>query len=170
MAKRTSEHIIADLSINFLEEKVLRRGHVLWRVPSGGDYGTDALMQTFSPSTGQRDGVFVEFQLKATKKLTFVAQNKKVTCAVKASHLREWCHIVDYPFILILYDATNERGFWLDIQNYVEEHKIFDDEDSTDTVTLRIPVCNKLTEDAINQFRRMALKTKQALKRIPRAE
>lgn len=26
-----------------------------------------------------------------------------------------------YPFILVLYDAQRHRGFWLDVQNYVDE-------------------------------------------------
>ncbi len=51
---RTREHVIEEMSLNFLERKVLERGHQL--VPATRrEYGFDATMFHFSPETGEID-------------------------------------------------------------------------------------------------------------------
>lgn len=164
MAKRTEEHVIADLSLNFLEHLVLRRGHVLDRIGAGGDYGTDALMRPFSREAGRREGVFIGFQLKATNSVRFVENNTCAVCRVKAAHLQEWSFVEDYPFFLVLYDATKRRAFWLDIHAFVEAHGIVqeDADPETETLSLRIPVANKLTVRTIDMFYRMSLERKES--------
>jgi hypothetical protein len=62
-----------------------------------------------------------------------------------------------YPFILVLYDATKHRAFWLDVQTYVEEQEIDFDAAAGKTVTLRIPTQNELSLRAIDRFREMSL-------------
>jgi hypothetical protein len=168
MVKRTREHVIADLSVNFLERQVLRRGHVLDRIAATGDYGTDALMRPFSATTGRREGVLVGFQLKATDHLRFVKQQKFVVCRVDTAHLREWCYVEDYPFILVLYDAQKHRAFWLDVHQYIKERGVAEEDEDLESVTLRIPAGNKLTVNAIDRFHRLSLSYKEDLKLLQR--
>ncbi len=59
---RTREHVIADLSYNFLERKVLQRGH--WLDAPRNDYGIDATMFHHNVR-GKVENGEVRFQLKA---------------------------------------------------------------------------------------------------------
>ena len=55
--RRTREHVIADLSVNFVERQVLLCGHTVERVRA--DYGYDLLLSTYDPKgeveTGRGD-------------------------------------------------------------------------------------------------------------------
>ncbi len=73
--RRTRGHIIADLSINYLERFVLRCGHVLQRVTH--DYGLDLLMHTFAANGEVQNGE-VRFQVKATERLKRLANRPAI--------------------------------------------------------------------------------------------
>jgi hypothetical protein len=142
------------MGVNFLERQVLRRGHQLRRVPQP-EYGTDAQMHHWTPETREPEKGFIEFQVKATESLHFVENNKSVTCRVKMADLHFWHHVIDQPVVLVLYDAEKHRAFWIDIQEYVEQGREF--EEDQDEAIIRIPVDNKLTVQAVDKFRRMSL-------------
>ncbi len=141
------------MGVNFVERQVLRRGHSLKRV-FHPEYGTDALMLHFSPETTEIENGWVEFQVKATDSPSFVHDGKSVACTVEMAHVNHWYWQVANPFILVLYDATKHRAYWVDIQAHVDEHKI---EDNRRTLTVHIPARNRLTLNAIDRFRRMSL-------------
>lgn len=63
---RTVEHVMADLSYNHLERKVLQRGH--WIDAPRNDYGIDATM-FHHDSRGEFENGEVRFQLKATNQV-----------------------------------------------------------------------------------------------------
>jgi hypothetical protein len=151
--RRPWTHVIGDLGVNFLERQVLRRGHKLTRVP-GPEYGTDALMDHFSPETREIENGRVEFQVKATDNLKFVDNGTCVVCRVEIAHAGHWYWEIAHPFILVLYDAEKHRAFWIDIHSYLEAHPPRAD---TETLTIRIPVTNRLTLSAIDGFRKMSL-------------
>jgi hypothetical protein len=64
--KRTREHIIADLSSNFVERQVLLCGFTAERVYF--DYGIDLTIRTYNQDGEVEDG-FIFVQLKATENL-----------------------------------------------------------------------------------------------------
>lgn len=68
--RRPRTRVIADMSVNFLERQVLRRGHRLIRIPEESDDGTDAIMRTHNPDTTEVETGQVDFQLKATNDST----------------------------------------------------------------------------------------------------
>ncbi|TWU37523.1 hypothetical protein Q31b_43110 [Novipirellula aureliae] len=70
---RTTEHIIADLSYNFLEHKVLQRGH--WLDAPQNDYGIDATMFHHN-ERGEIENGEVRFQLKASNQI-HISKDKK---------------------------------------------------------------------------------------------
>jgi hypothetical protein len=162
--RRTRGHIIADLSVNFLERQVLQRGHQLLRVPQP-EYGTDAIMNHFSPDTGEIENGRVEFQLKATDHLQLVDDGKSITCTVEMAHLQYWYYGIAHPFVLIEYDAQTNRAYWLDVQAYVDHRNLVEELPASDSVTLRIPVRNKVTLRAIDRFRALSLARIQSLSR-----
>jgi len=146
------------MGVNFLERQVLRRGHQLRRVPEP-EYGTDAQMLHLSPKTSEIENGWVEFQVKATDKLKFLDGGKSVSCTVEMAHVHFWYWEADHPFILVQYDAQKHRAFWVDIQSYIDQHKI---KDAQKTWAVRIPTQNKLTVNAIDRFRQMSLALRES--------
>jgi hypothetical protein len=165
--RRPRSRVIADMSVNFLERQVLRRGHRLIRIPEESDDGTDAIMRTHHPETTEVETGQVDFQLKAKDNLRVVDDGRSISCAVETAHLHFWYHQLFHPFILVLYDAQKHRAFWLDVQHYLDAH--MDElgqavENEAATVTVRIPVKNKLNVLAIDRFRRLVLDRPKRLK------
>lgn len=158
---RPRSHVIAEMGVNFLERQVLRRGHQLRRVPHP-EYGIDAQMHHWSPETGRPERGFVEFQVKATDHLTYVDNENSVTCRVTLSDLHYWIYIIESPVVLVLYDARKHQGFWVDIQHYIENAQTF--QEDQDGATIRIPVANRLTVRAIDQFREMSMERIRAVR------
>jgi hypothetical protein len=156
--RRPRQHVIGEMGVNFLERQVLRRGHQLRRVPEP-EYGTDALMLHFSPETGEIENGWIEFQVKATDEPNFVDRGRSVACTVELAHVRYWLWEVAHPFILVLYDARKHRAFWIDIEAYLENEKIEDQQ----TLTVHIPTRNNLTIKAIDRFREMSLARQQQI-------
>jgi hypothetical protein len=153
--RRTRAHIIAEMSVNYLERKVLQCGYQLSR-SNRVEYGTDAVMYHFGEDGSIENGQ-VQFQLKATDHVAFT-QDRKFLCIVVDEGNLDHSSKDLYPFILVVYDAQKEQAFWLHVQEYVQTNKIYPDRD---TVTLRIPAKNKLTIHAVERFanfsRRIAL-------------
>jgi len=69
--------------------------------------------------------------------------------------VNHWYWVRHHPVILVVYDPTKHRAFWLDVQSYAEEHKLRDED--ADTITLRVPRKNRLDLRAIDTFRRLSL-------------
>jgi hypothetical protein len=156
--RRPRSRVIADMSVNFLERQVLRRGHRLIRVPEESDDGTDAIMRTHHPVTTEVETGQVDFQLKATDEVRISDRARSLPCVVELAHVHFWYHQIFHPFILVLYDARKHRAFWLDVQSYVDAHA--DEfgralECEAASITLQIPVTNTLTVRAIDRFRRL---------------
>ncbi len=160
---RTREHVIADLSYNFLERKVLQRGH--WLDAPRNDYGIDATMFHHNEN-GEIENGEVRFQLKATDKLKTSKNDEWVSQRVETRDIRYW-NFEPYPVIIVIYDAKRNRAFWLHIQEYVDEHPELIEADS-DNVTLRIPTRNKLNLNAIDRLRKLSLKTVSQFQEIRR--
>ena len=156
---RTESHVIAELSVNFLERRVLKRSHQYVRMPAP-EYGIDGWMCHFSAEGFPEDG-HVFFQLKATSKLRFVGNEQQyVTAKIESTHLRDWWERKHHPVILVLYDAVGDRAFWLDVQAYCDEVNRTEPRRLTidqETVTIRIPFKNKLTLRAVDYFRSLSL-------------
>jgi hypothetical protein len=144
---RPRSRVIADMSVNFLERQVLRRGHRLIRIPKESDDGTDAIMRTHHPETTEVETGQIDFQLKATDNLR-TDDGTSIPCIVEMAHLHFWYHQLFHPFILVLYDAQKHRAFWLDVRALENESL---------RITLRIPERNKLTVTAVDRFRTLLL-------------
>lgn len=150
---RTREHVIADLSYNFLEHKVLQRGH--WLDAPRNDYGIDATMFHHN-QRGEVENGEVRFQLKATDRLKVSRDNKWLSQRIDVRDLRYW-YFEPFPVIVIVYDADKLRAYWCHVQEYVARHPALLESDAN-TVTLRVPTRNKLTLNTIDRFREISLR------------
>ena len=64
--RRTRQHVIADLSVHYLEGFILEAGHTAHRL--GSDYGYDLLVSTFDEQ-GYAESGSIYFQFKAMERL-----------------------------------------------------------------------------------------------------
>lgn len=143
------------MSVNFLERKVLERGHMLVRGPQR-EYGWDATMFHFSPESGEIENGEVRIQLKATDHLD--SGREYATCRIRTEDLNYWYwEDQQIPFVVVLYDAQRHRGYWIAVRQYVDQWKL-EIQPEQQTIELRIPWLNQVTVRAIDHFRRMSLK------------
>lgn len=153
---RPRSRVIADMSVNFLERKVLQRGHRLIRIPEEFDDGTDAILRTNHPDTTEFETGQVDFQLKATDGPRWTQDGVELAVELEVAHLHFWYHQVFFPVILIVYDAPKHRAYWLDIQEYLETNaQEFGQARETEakTMTVRVPAKNRVDVRTIDHFR-----------------
>ncbi len=149
--RRTRAHVIADLAVNHVERFVLRCGWTVLRVIH--DYGIDLLMDTFDAG-GEVENGRVSFQLKATDNLARSADGTAVSIRIEWSNLLFWLN-EELPVILILYDAQQDRAFWLYIQEFFRGHRWAERSSAATKVTVHIPVTNEVNEAAVREFARL---------------
>jgi hypothetical protein len=149
--RRTREHVIADLGVNYARRHILLKGHSSEVILH--DYGIDLLMFTYNVD-GEIENGHVEFQIKATDNISILKKSGVIAFKVEVAHLKAW-HWQPLPVILIVYDAVGEgRAFWLYIQNYMNNKaNLIDIQGAQDTITLHIPMVNQLEATAIERFR-----------------
>jgi hypothetical protein len=152
--RRTRGHVIEEMSLNFLERKVLERGHQL--VPATRrEYGWDATMFHFSPDTGGIENGEVCFQLKATDHL--IEGKPFAVCKVSTKDLHYWYWEAQrFPFVLVLYDAQKNRAYWLDIRQFIDD-VLFGIDVERQSIQVQIPWTNKVTVRTIDRLRGMSL-------------
>ncbi len=116
--KRTREHIIADISVNYVEHFIVTTGFSVERVEK--DYGYDLVLFTYD-SEGEIENGQIYLQLKATDHIQ--KTNDKIALSISTKDLNLWLE-EPMPVILILYDAIQKEAYWLYIQAYFEKHQI----------------------------------------------
>ncbi|MCZ1265965.1 DUF4365 domain-containing protein [Paenibacillus taichungensis] len=148
---RTRQHIIADISENFVERLVLLNSFSVESVRS--DYGYDMAMFTYD-EYGQIENGFVMIQLKATDTIRLVEDDRYISFPLLYKDLRLWLE-EPMPVILILFDSKDEenhKAYWIYIQAYFSELKDFNLNDDKKTINVRFNVENTLAKQDIVKF------------------
>ena len=148
--RRTREHVIEDLSFNHVERFVLFCGWSSLR--QSPDYGIDLTIQTYDEH-GEIENGCINIQLKGTDHLRTTAQGDEVICIVLASDLDYWLE-EPFPVFLIRYDAVCDRAYWLHVQEHIRALPGFELSELGKTITVRIPITNMLSKEAIQEFAR----------------
>jgi Domain of unknown function (DUF4365) len=149
--RRTREHVIADLSVNHVERLVLRCGWTVERVQH--DYGLDLIMRTYSAS-GQIQSGSIWFQLKATEHMPRLRGNRTIPIRVEWRDLLLWVN-EPMPVILIVYDAVEDRAYWLHVQEYFRGRGWAARMELNTSVRVYVPAANILDETAVRSFARL---------------
>lgn len=110
--RRTRQHVIADLSENYVERVALTAGFTVQKVTP--DYGFDLQMMTYDES-GYAETGFVMFQLKASESLTRIGDHYVYDLDVRDYSYWQGERL---PIVLVLFDAGLMRAFWLHVQDY----------------------------------------------------
>ncbi len=145
---RTRGHVLADLSINYVERRVLLCGYSVQRIYN--DYGYDLMMSTYKPN-GEIEGGIVFFQVKATDSLPLLAGERTISWVVSRRDLRLWLNEA-YPIILVVYDGRRERAFWLHVQAYFIDQPTSGLFLAGQTINVHLPVSNRLNHRSMQQI------------------
>lgn len=149
--RRTREHVIADLSVNHVERLVLRCGWTVERTQH--DYGLDLVMRTYSAS-GEIESGTIWLQLKATDRLSWSRDKQTILVRLQWGDLLSWVND-PMPVILVIYDAGDDRAFWLHVQEYFRTWHWAERSGSTATVSVHVPARHRLDETAVRGFARL---------------
>src|SRR5438477_7929744 len=120
--RRTREHVLADLSANYVEKQALLCSYTAERVRF--DYGIDLIVQTFN-RRGEVESSRLLFQLKATDRIRTLAGANAVSCRIEQADLAHWLE-EPFPVVLVLYDARMDTGYWLYVQRHFANLAGFD--------------------------------------------
>jgi Domain of unknown function (DUF4365) len=142
---RTREHVLADLSINYVERRLLLCGCSAQRIHS--DYGYDLIVSSFN-AQGEIEGGHVYFQVKATDNLPLLADGKTISWVVSRRDLRLWL-TEGYPVILVVYDGRRDKGFWLQVQSHFAQYSPADLFLAGLTINVHLPMTNRLDRRSI---------------------
>lgn len=115
--RRTRQHIIADLGVNFVEKQVLLAGYVLVREVY--DYGNDCYIHTFD-AEGETENGEIIVQVKSTDNIR--ATEKGYAFDLSIRDLENWLSNRT-PTVLILYDARHDTAYFIELQEYFQEHQ-----------------------------------------------
>jgi hypothetical protein len=147
--RRTRAHIIADLSMNYVERRVLECGWTVQRF--GPDYGLDLLMTTFN-RRGEIENGDVRFQIKATDSLKVISSRNAISVRLEWRDMVYWLN-EPLPVILVMYDARSDRAWWLHLKETLRKEGRRAPTGAKLTVT--VPLANVLDRDAIRRFRKL---------------
>jgi hypothetical protein len=147
--QRTRQHVIADLSAHHVEGFILEEGHTAQRFSS--DYSYDLLLRTFD-ERGYAEPGLVYIQLKAAESLEVVGSDYVFDADVRDYNL--WIR-EEQPVILILYDASRRKAYWLAVQRYFREGEQRRPERGAKSVRMRIPTRSLVNRRAIKRLREL---------------
>jgi hypothetical protein len=131
--RRTRQHVIADLSVNYIERFILDAGHTVQQLTP--DYGYDLLLFTYDEQ-GYAEPGMAFMQLKAAETLERSGPNCLFDLDVRDYH--RWM-FERYPVMLILFDALQRRACWLDLQRYFREDARRRPAKGAKTIRVRVP-------------------------------
>jgi hypothetical protein len=147
--KRTRQHVIADLSVHHVEGFILEEGHTVQRLSS--DYSYDLIMNTFD-EVGYAEPGPIYFQLKAAESLQALGSAYVFDVDIRDYNL--WMH-EEMPVVLILFDASRRKAYWLSVQRYFDEDVARQPKKKVKTVRVRVPKRQAVNRLAIKRMREL---------------
>lgn len=148
--RRTREHVIADLSICFVEWHALQSGYTVQRM--NHDYGIDLELMTYN-EYGEVEPGNVLFQVKATDEPLSANGQTTCPCRIERTHLARWLREKS-PVILVVFEAKRKRAYWCYVQQYFQTIRDFNIFAAGDSITIRVPLANQVNSKAMRRFAR----------------
>ena len=145
---RTREHVIGDLAVNHVQRQVLMQGFTM--EPIARDYGYDAIVFVYN-TQGEAEEGMIFLQVKSTEKGEKHQDGQTIAFRLDRSDLQRWL-MEPMPVILCVYDGSEDRTYWLYVQNYFESIAEFNLFQIGATTTVRLPISQELTPHAVGQF------------------
>ena len=159
--QRTRQHVIADLSVHHVEGFILEAGHTAQRLTS--DYGFDLILFTYDVQGYVEPGLAL-FQIKARETLKERGPNYVFDLDIRDYNL--WVQ-ENMPVILVLFDASRKRAWWLHVQGYFREEAARLPRKGAKFVRVRVTkrqVINRQAVAKIRELRQQAVNKPQGVK------
>ena len=144
--RRTREHVIADQSVNHVERFLIDKGHTAQRVER--DYGYDLFLSTYDEQ-GYLEPGMTNLQLKAAETLKRIGSGYAFDIDIRDYNL--WTRSA--PVILILFDASRRRAYWLHVQAYFRRDSSRPPKQGAKTVWVRVPGRQRVNGRAVSTRR-----------------
>src|SRR5437762_10424564 len=112
--RRTRQHVIADLSVNYVERQALLCGFSAERIVH--DYGIDLELFTFTRAGEIEEGSIL-VQIKASDTLKRDRSASSFPFPIDRRDLVSWL-AQPMPVILAVYDAAKDKAYWIYVQNF----------------------------------------------------
>jgi hypothetical protein len=145
--RRTRQHVIADQSVNHVERFIIDSGHTAQRMEK--DYGYDLILFTFDEH-GYTEPDSLPLQLKAAESLQ--AQGSAYVFRLDIRDYNLWM-AERMPVILILFDASRRKAYWLDVQRYFRDRGTRRPRENAKSVRVRVPRRQVVNRRAIATLR-----------------
>ena len=145
--RRTRQHIIADQSINHVERYIIDEGHTAQRFDR--DYGYDLLLFTYDEE-GYAEPGSTRLQVKGAETLKQVGSDYVFDIDLRDDNL--WMREMA-PVILILFDASRRRAYWLHVQGFFREGLGRAPRNGAKTVRVRVPSHQGVNRRAVAKWR-----------------
>jgi len=114
------------------------------------DYGLDAEIRTFTGSGEPETGTIL-VQIKSTDNIKELPKKNRFTFDLSKRDLEYWLREI-VPVILLLYDAKEDVGYYINLQEYFRKEGIFL-EKINKFIRVYIPKDNKFTVEAVSKLR-----------------
>lgn len=147
--QRTRQHVIADLSVHCVEGFILAEGHTAQRVER--DYGYDLLLFTYD-NEGYVEPGLLFLQFKAAEALPTVGSDYVYDLDVRDYNL--WMQ-EQMPVILILFNASRRRAYWLPVQRYFQEDVNRRPRKGAKTARVRVSTQQAVNRRAVARMRKL---------------
>lgn len=157
--RRTRQHVIADLSINHVERHALLAACAVDRTQA--DYGIDLYIYTYD-ANGEIENGHISVQVKATDRVHLLADGKTIAFRLKRGDIDRWLGEL-LPVLLVLYDATQEIAYWIEVQSYFAQRSVAIVGGRSTTVTVHLPLVNRIDAKTFRQF---AIQKSRLLRRV----
>ena len=143
--RRTTDHVIADLSVNYVERLFLEAGHSPMAVPR--DYGYDITVTTHRRG-GHVESGLIYLQLKASRRLRRARRKNAYAFSLSREHYNLW-RGEPMPVFLIRYCQHRNSAYWLYLQAYFKSHPKLFKTRAQKSATVHIPTQNRLDAGTI---------------------
>ena len=147
--QRTRQHVIADQSVNHVERFIIDEGHTAQQFER--DYGYDLLLSTYDEE-GYLEPGSIYLQLKAAATLTKVGSAYVFDVDVRDCNL--W-RVERAPVILILFDASRRRAYWLHVQAFFRKDVNRKGKKGAKSIRVRVPVRQIVHGRAVAKWREL---------------
>lgn len=118
--RRTREHIIEDLGLNYIERQFLLASCSVQRIFR--DYGYDANVFTYNEN-GEAENGMILLQLKSTDHLKVSEKRNAIEYSLSKKDLELWLFEKEL-MILVIYDARAEKAYYVVLQDYFEKNRL----------------------------------------------
>jgi len=147
MPKRTKSHEVDEVAQRVFRDEIPAKWVIRKQDP---DYGIDFLVEIFEASlsgaSSESSGLAFAVQLKGTGKLKL--RNGHVKFSLATEHLAYYLDHCRQPVFLVVADVAARAGYWIFLQQYALKSLMGIPWRSTRTVTIAIPLKNRLNDIA----------------------